>query len=250
MLLPNGKNPSSPALQSARVLKQALKARKLPPNSFKHVANILGSIDDLVYRTWRTAGSNRFSKRPYYQYDFDHGGWSQLENKPQKFGCFELLHITEQAPDPDNRIVLSGDRDAFGYRQMTIHWRYNDIDQRSVKRAMEIFAEEFEKVGLGRVKCELDHGTPVIWTPSIHHPMGTTRMHESPSQGVVDPNCQVHGVSNLFIASSSVFPTGGYANSTLTVLALAIRLTEHIKATFLSQLCSSNSVQVNDHRST
>jgi choline dehydrogenase-like flavoprotein len=60
--------------------------------------------------------------------------------------------------------------------------------------------------------------------------MGTTRMHESPKQGVVDADCRVHGVSNLFIASSSVFPTGGYANPTLTILALAIRVSDHVKA--------------------
>jgi choline dehydrogenase-like flavoprotein len=104
-----------------------------------------------------------------------------------------------------------------------------DFDRRSVKRAMEIFSEEFEQAGIGKVRLELDHGSPAIWTPSIHHPMGTTRMHENPKHGVVDANCRVHGVSNLFIASSSVFPTGGYANPTLTLLALAIRVADQVK---------------------
>ncbi len=68
------------------------------------------------------------------------GGWSALGNKPKKFVCFDLLHITEQAPDPNNRIKLSGDRDAFGLPKIVIQWRYNDIDKRSAKRATQIFA--------------------------------------------------------------------------------------------------------------
>lgn len=59
--------------------------------------------------------------------------------------------------------------------------------------------------------------------------MGTTRMHASPKHGVVDANCRVHGVNNLFVVGSSVFPTAGSANPTLTILALAIRLADHIK---------------------
>jgi choline dehydrogenase-like flavoprotein len=68
-------------------------------------------------------------------------------------------------------------------------------------------------------------------TGGKHH-MGTTRMHVDPKQGVVDPDCRVHGVGNLFIAGSSVFPTGGYANPTLTIVALAIRLADHLKSAF------------------
>jgi choline dehydrogenase-like flavoprotein len=63
-----------------------------------------------------------------------------------------------------------------------------------------------------------------------HHHMGTTRMHDEPTRGVVDANCRVHGISNLFVAGSSVFPTGGAATATLTLMALAIRLADHIAA--------------------
>lgn len=229
MIWPKGQRPSSPALQSARVLKKAWKARKLPSDGWEHISNLSTGLSDIAYQTWRTPGQNRVRQLPLFSYDFDHAGWSELDDKPKKFGCFDLLHITEQAPDPSNRITLSADRDSFGYQKMRVHWHYNDIDKRSVKRAMEIFSEEFAIAGLGTLALELDYDTPVIWTPSLHHPMGTTRMHESPTQGVVDANCRVHGVSNLFIASSSVFATGGYANSTLTVLALALRLADHVK---------------------
>ena len=63
---------------------------------------------------------------------------------------------------------------------------------------------------------------------TFHH-MGTTRMHEDPKQGVVDANCKMHGIANLFVAGSSVYTTGGYANPTLTLVALALRLADHIK---------------------
>jgi len=228
MLFPRGPRPASPALRSARTVSRSLKERRLPADGLKHFSNILLGLDDLVYAAWRTPGRSRFSHLPLFSYTFDRGGWSQLDDKPQKFGCFDLQHVTEQAPDPNNRIVLSDDRDAFGYRRLAVYWRYNDIDRRSVRRAMTIFAEEFAQVGLGTMRFELDHGTPMIWNPSLHHMMGTTRMHESPTQGVVDADCRVHGVSNLFIASSSVFPTGGYANTTLTILALALRIADHV----------------------
>jgi choline dehydrogenase-like flavoprotein len=92
---------------------------------------------------------------------------------------------------------------------------------------------------LGRVQIGLEADgkawTPVVdqssWTgPSgaFHH-CGTTRMHINPKNGVVNENCRVHGMSNLFVAGSSVFPTIGYANPTLTIVALAVRLADHIK---------------------
>ncbi len=228
---PKGQHPKSLAVKSAQELKHALKARTFPKDGLQQVGNVITGFGDLVYKSWRKPGQNRFGHMPLCGYDFDHGGWSQLENKSQKFGCFDLLHITEQAPDPNNRIVLSDEKDAFGCQKLAVRWYYNDIDRRSTRRAMEIFSEEFERVGLGTMKFELDHDTPQVWNPCIHHSMGTTRMHESPKQGVVDADCRVHGVSNLFIASSSVFPTGGYANSTLTILALALRMADHIKQT-------------------
>jgi choline dehydrogenase-like flavoprotein len=61
------------------------------------------------------------------------------------------------------------------------------------------------------------------------HHIGTTRMHADPKQGVVDPDCRIHGLANLYVAGSSVFPTSGYANPTLTIVALALRLADHLK---------------------
>jgi choline dehydrogenase-like flavoprotein len=93
----------------------------------------------------------------------------------------------------------------------------------------EILDDELRSRGLGRVEQKLGDESPAsLFLGSFHH-MGTTRMHGSPRRGVVDPNCQVHGVKNLFVAGSSVFPTSGFANPTLTIVALSLRLADHIK---------------------
>ena len=90
-------------------------------------------------------------------------------------------------------------------------------------------AAALERSGFGRFYKELLDDTPPATTHGGYHHMGTTRMHSDPKQGVVDPNCQVHDVANLYIAGPSVFPTGGYANPILTIVALSVRLADHIK---------------------
>jgi choline dehydrogenase-like flavoprotein len=101
----------------------------------------------------------------------------------------------------------------------------------SARRTLEIVGAEFGRTGLGRLKIVLsDDDTlwPADTSGGFHH-IGTTRMHNNPQQGVVDHNCQVHGISNLFIAGSSVFPTSGSGTPTLTLTALALRLADHLK---------------------
>jgi choline dehydrogenase-like flavoprotein len=92
-------------------------------------------------------------------------------------------------------------------------------------RARARIGQELVKSGLGAF--ELKDASPKS-SDSSHH-MGTTRMHADARQGVVDADCRVHGVANLFIASSAVFPTGGFANPTLTIVALGIRLADHLR---------------------
>ncbi|GAB4372003.1 MAG: GMC family oxidoreductase [Elainellaceae cyanobacterium] len=228
-LLPQGRRYRSPAIESAQAVVKSLKHREFPDNLGGHLGNLIKGMDDLIYYQWR--------KKPRFdhQYGFDTGGWSQLDNLDKRFGCFETFHLTEQIPDPSNRVTLGVERDRLGCRKMQIHWRWGDQDMQSAKRSLEIFANEFAQAGLGTLKLELDRGVPQVFLPSIHHHMGTTRMHNDPKQGVVNADCQVHGVPNLFIASSSVFTTGGYANPTLTIVALAIRVADQVKAQMTQQ---------------
>ena len=95
----------------------------------------------------------------------------------------------------------------------------------------ELLGKALTHANVGRISLlpeSGDTGWPASLSYGGHH-SGTTRMHRSAAEGVVDENCRVHGVSNLFIAGSSVFPTIGYANPTLTIVALALRLADHVK---------------------
>jgi choline dehydrogenase-like flavoprotein len=99
----------------------------------------------------------------------------------------------------------------------------------SIRRTQDLLDEELGLAGLGAVEDKLGTERPPAVMHGLCHHIGTTRMHVDPKQGVVDPNCKLHDVDNLFVAGSSVFPTSGWANPTLTIVALAIRLADHLK---------------------
>jgi choline dehydrogenase-like flavoprotein len=154
----------------------------------------------------------------------ERSAWFRGAGTRRRFAAFELLVNLEQAPDPENRITLGHDRDRFDLPKAAIHWRWRAFDERNLARIRATVAGELERHGLGRV--EVTAGTPP--DPNAHHHMGTTRMHRDPRRGVLDEHARVHGVSNLFVAGSSVFPTSGFANPTLTIVALTLRLAEHV----------------------
>ena len=147
----------------------------------------------------------------------------------EKVTRFRLRHMTEQAPNPDSRVTLCEARDALGQFRARLDWRLSAQDIRSIIRSQEIIDAELRRVGLGRLRIELQDDTPPLHVKGGWHHMGTTRMHVDPTQGVVDAHGRIHGMSNVFIAGSSVFPTGGYANPTLTTVALTVKLADHIK---------------------
>jgi choline dehydrogenase-like flavoprotein len=137
--------------------------------------------------------------------------------------------MSEQAPNPDSRVTLSEETDALGQRRVKLDWRLEASDIRTIKRAQEIIDDELRSAGLGRLHIEMqDESLPSQITGGWHH-MGTTRMHNDPTRGVVDAHSRVHGIANLFIAGPSVFPTCGYANPVLTIVALTARLGDHVK---------------------
>jgi choline dehydrogenase-like flavoprotein len=156
-------------------------------------------------------------------------GWSELRAPMRRFAEFATHLQIELAPVPSNRVTLSSERDRLGRPLPSIHWRWDEVSRRSVHQTVRILAASLTRAGLGRLEMPDDDPPPLPNTLGINHHMGATRIHTDPKQGVVDANCQLHGVSNLYIAGSSVFPTGGYANPTLTVIALAIRLADRIR---------------------
>lgn len=156
-----------------------------------------------------------------------------------KLGLYAVIRA-EQAPNPNSRISLSERRDRFGVPLAGLNWRFSEIDKRSVKVLMETLKSEYQRLGWGDVELAnwLDDEAidwkidPLISSHPIggYHHMGGTRMASVPSAGVVDANCRMFESPNLYIASSSVFPTGGWANPTLTIIALAERLGDHLIA--------------------
>jgi choline dehydrogenase-like flavoprotein len=158
-------------------------------------------------------------------------GWSQLLGNAGRYRTFEIEHQVEQVPNRDNRILLGSGLDRFGRRVAELRLRWSPADLRSLRRTQKLFADAVASSGLGEFAIEPWDEWPALTTPAgAAHPMGGTRMHDDRRRGVVDAGGRVHGVRNLFVAGSSVFPTGGYSNPTFTVLALAIRLADRLAA--------------------
>jgi choline dehydrogenase-like flavoprotein len=131
-----------------------------------------------------------------------------------------------------SRVTLSPRRDAFGQPMAQLDWRLGEADRRTWIQALERLAKDLADRRIGRIvgpDAAMRESAMERLRGGRHH-IGTTRMAEDPKHGVVDRNCQVHGVDNLFIAGSSVFATAGHANPTLTIVALALRLADHLKS--------------------
>jgi choline dehydrogenase-like flavoprotein len=134
----------------------------------------------------------------------------------------------EQTPDADNRIRLSSARDRFGVPRPDLDVRLQAGVRKDHLRAARIAADSLDMNG-SRLARQFDLMIGAGRFGFFWHHMGTTRMSDRPAEGVVDRNCRVHGVANLFVTGSSVFPTGGTAAPTLTIVALAVRLADHIR---------------------
>lgn len=140
--------------------------------------------------------------------------------------------IVEPEPDPESRVTLSTARDQLGMNRVRVNWRIGHRVQRTFDRTFALLADELRSSGIADVALDppIEGGDwpPTLVKEGTWHHMGTTRMHDSPKQGVVDRNCLVHGMSNLYIAGSSLFPTAGANFPTITIAALTFRLGEHL----------------------
>ena len=175
-------------------------------------------------------------------------GWAQRIVDPlrpwllNKAGQLQvaLLVRAEQAPNPSSRVLLSDEVDALGMPRVRLDWRLSPLDVRSVDVLVRTLGEEMARLGLGKVVpaawlSDPEGGwrtDPLISAHPIggYHHMGTTRMSDDPKRGVTDGVGRVHGLDNLFVAGSSLFPTSGWANPTLTIVALALRTADRMSA--------------------
>jgi choline dehydrogenase-like flavoprotein len=155
----------------------------------------------------------------------------QIANMVRPRPVLALQAVMEATPNPVSRVTLGERRDRLGMPRVRVDWRLNASDQRGLRLLIATMQAQFARRKLGPLIVNDSQdaaGWPISMTGGRHH-MGTTRMHADERQGVVDANCRVHGCANLYIAGSSLFPTGGYANPTLTIVALAVRLADHLK---------------------
>ncbi|KPF89731.1 FAD-dependent oxidoreductase [Novosphingobium sp. AAP93] len=142
---------------------------------------------------------------------------------------YMLEHRTDQAPNPDSRVTLADKRDKLGQRLVRLHWDFTDLDVKTFATGQDTVAHELSALGMGRFQLE-----PITMdllrdrVKGHYHHMGTTRMSDDPAQGVVDRNQKVHGVDNLWVAGSSVFPSGGYSGPTMMIVAMTHRLADHL----------------------
>ena len=199
----------------------------VPAHLGERVLSVLGDIGGVAEGAWRKLVLHRMVNRP-------------VES-------VTLAVDLDPKPDPRSRVSLGEERDALGMPRLRLDWQLGADDERSMALLARRFADEVTRLGLGRVRLHsalqeptggwaragnlVGHGASDA-APTMHiswHHVGTTRMSASPRDGVVDANCRVHGTPNLFVAGSSVFPTAGSANPTLTIVALAIRLADHLK---------------------
>ncbi len=193
----------SVAYESLHKIKMAWLRRRLPDDLGGHISNLIMDAAGL-----KDALEERFDPTVY------------------------LYTEAEQAPNPDSRVTLSNNRDALGLPRIQLDWRLSEIDKRSMREIAYLIGQELGRIDKGRVGLP-----PWLLEESIadddpmiggYHHMGTTRMSTDASTGVVNADCRVFTTENLFIAGSSVFTTGGAANPTLTIVALALRLADYL----------------------
>lgn len=198
------------ALQTAY---RALREKHLPANSMECLGSIVRNPSEIARALWNRMRTGQSpAARP----------------KAIRLQCY-----LEQSPNFISRVRLGNSRDALGMPILQVDWHLAELELKTLNVMTQTVAAEFKALGLGNV-------IPESWltdssrdwqyklTDCAHH-MGTTRMAQNPREGVTDSDGRVFGIDGLYIAGSSVFPTSGYANPTLTIVALAMRLADHLK---------------------
>lgn len=149
-----------------------------------------------------------------------------------RLGHYSLDFHAEQQPSPASRVTLTEERDELGLPRLLVDWRYTPHDITTVREAVRLFAADIARSRIGT----FDYDPATIELEMARygayggHHLGTARMGSNPRTSVVDADCRVHGLQNLYVAGSAVFPTSSQANPTLTVVALAVRLAAHLRS--------------------
>jgi choline dehydrogenase-like flavoprotein len=149
-------------------------------------------------------------------------GWSRKRGAARAFDGFTVLLNLEQSPHPENRVMLGARCDSLGLPLPALHWNWRADDHRRLERLRALVARDLE--ALGTVTVDTDARPD----PNAHHHAGTTRMHDDPKLGVTDRHGRVHATDNVYVVGASTFPTAGFANPMLTIVALTVRLARQL----------------------
>jgi choline dehydrogenase-like flavoprotein len=195
-------------------------ANAQPLDTFRHLRNVLADpLDTTAFLAhWLRHRSLAERKFPSVI----------LRNRSNRFS---LEVHAEQRPLASSRVTLCTQRDALGLPRLRVDWRYHREDIESVRRSLDLMAQAFAASGRAQFSYPahtLEQDLLRFGAYGGHH-LGTARMGEDTRRSVVNAHCQVHGVRNLFVAGSAVFPTSSQANPTLTLLALALRLSAQLQ---------------------
>jgi len=202
-------------ITAARELRDDFENKIFPDEPWKKVWRIMKDLDEVVMQT--------------YHHMFDEDGTVD----PSLYTSYILKVTSEQAPNFDSRVKLTEDKDQLGMKKIQLDWRLSKLDKRTIQVLAKAIGTELGRLNLARLRLDdwvLSDDSN--WPPELrggNHHMGTTRMSDDPKKGVVDKDCRVHGMDNLYIAGSSVFSTGGCSPPTLTIVALGLRLADHLK---------------------
>lgn len=197
----------SPGYKALRAMFRDLRNGNISADLLDHLGRVLGDLDGAAADIW-----SRFRPSPMIRLDPE---W-------------------EPVPNPDSRVTLTEARDELGLNRIRVDWRLTQLDIDNVRSSLEMIGQVIGAAGFGRIRLNewLREEPRAADFPGHenYHPAGTTRMSDDPKQGVVDRHCRVHGVGNLYVAGAGVFPTVGAVNPTLTVVALSLRLADHLKS--------------------
>lgn len=151
--------------------------------------------------------------------------------------AYEVFLRLEQVPNPNSRVTLDSERDALGMPRATLHWELSRIEKHTIRTVCRLIAQQLGAADAARVRLmeylrdEADDSWPSFTGGGWHH-VGTTRMSDDPRQGVVNRDCRLHRIPNLYVAGSSCFPTSGAVNPTLSIVAMSLRLADHLRQNF------------------
>ena len=208
----------SGARHSLDRITHGVRHRRLSKSMVRDAVLTAKGVDELLHIKFRPEGP---------RFNLENGWWhKELERGLPK--TFEIAGMVEQRPRAENRLELSDERNVLGWRKLRATWSYDQDDKDAVDCAATPIIDALESAGFG----QFTRIPPARHTEnySCHHASGTIRMSSDGATGVVDPNLQTHDHHNLFVVGKSVFPSIGFANPTLTVMALGVRLADYLSS--------------------